>query len=581
MVSFSTLRRLQLGGLQDNLALLAGAAGVMATHPVVGPSHWPTAATLGAAAAAGSGIWLGRRLNAVIGLDALEGTGTLRINSSRPPPPTPDGIVIGYIVDTGEPLVIPMRQWMRHALIVGQSGVGKTVLGEWLMFQQIARGGGILWIDGKLDPANLIMLRAMCAWAGRLDDLLVISPGEPDASNTYNPILYGDPDEVSARCLSLIPSTANNPGADYYRQEANQGVATLVNAIQACGLAYNFADVTVLLSNAEALEWLEQRVPYGTDAQAQLSLFLHKFKIPQKNGSFAIDVKKLKDQLGGIGGRMFTFGTGKFGQVTNTYSPEVRIKEDLLANKIIYVALPTMGKAEAASNFGKMVIGDFRTAIAQIQALPEALRPNPPILSFFDECGSYVTDAWSRIFEQSRSAQLMMLPAFQTPANLEAISKELRDMVTDNTLTKCYFKPGGAATAEWMADMIGEEERRRLSISGSQGTGAARKAHLSPQPGGWSDSGSIGFSESLEVAHKISPSELMQLGQGECIVQYDGSNLYHVRIPRVTFSPEIMQIAKEAGINHQRKRHVKGLDLARNIERWVGRRQNGGILGAD
>lgn len=568
-ISFSDLRKLQLGGFSDTTALLAGGAGMLATNPALSPSPWLLAAMTGLGLSAGAGAWMGHRFGSVTGGVPLEGS-ELRINSSAPPPPTPDGMLLGYIVDTGEPLVIPMNQWMRHAMIAGQSGVGKTVLGSWLMFQQIARGGGMLWIDGKLDPDNANMLREMCAWAGREDDLLIINPGDPGESNSYNPILFGDADEVASRCISLIPSAENNPGADYYRQEANQGITTLVNAIQACGLAYNFADLTVLLSNAEALTWLEQRVPYGTEAQQQLSLFLHKFKMPQKDGRVAIDVKKLKDQLGGIGGRMFSFGTGKFGQILNSYNPEVRLKEDLLANKIIYVMLPTMGKSEAASNFGKMVIGDFRTAIAQIQALPEPQRPSPPVLSFFDECGSYVTNAWSRIFEQSRSARLMMLPAFQTKANLEALGDELLRMVTGNTLTKVFFKPGENDTADWFADLIGKEYRTVHSISASKGTGTSKASHLSSKPGGWTDSGAIGFSESTELEHKITGSELMKLGQGECIVTFDGSKVYHIRVPMLRFSDDVRGAARTAGINHQRPKRQKGLNIASNIDKWIG-----------
>lgn len=570
--TFGALRRLQLGGFSDCAALLSIAGGTMATHPVLAPSSWTAATALGVSMGFGGGAWLGNRVGDVLQPDTLDGT--LRINSSRPPPATEDGMHLGYIVDTGEPLIVPMSEFMRHQMIVGQSGVGKTVMGNWQMAQQIARGGGLLWIDGKLDPDNVNALRAMCSWAGRQDDLLIVSPGDPDASNSYNPILFGDSDEVSARCLSLIPSAETNPGADFYRQEANQGIATLVTAIQACGLGYNFADMTVLLSNAEALTWLEQRVPYGTPAQQQLSLFLHRFKVPVKGGGEQIDVKKLKDTLGGIGGRMFSFGTGKFGQVLNTYSPEVRLKDDMLANRIIYVALPTMAKAEAAGNFGKMVTGDFRTAIAQIQALPKSQRPDPPFLSFFDECGSYVTQAWSRIFEQSRSAKIVMAPAFQTKANLEVLGEELRDMVAGNTVTKIFFKPGEPNTAEWMADMIGMEQRSVYSISANKGAGGSKASHLSANPGGATHSDGVGFTERTEEDHKITPTELMKLGKGEAIITYDGSNVYHVRVPMLDFSGEIMEEALLATINRRRVQRSKGLDLTKNIDRWVGRRED-------
>ncbi|MFX6803998.1 hypothetical protein ABTH20_21305, partial [Acinetobacter baumannii] len=65
-----------------------------------------------------------------------------------------------------------------------------------------------------------------------------------------------------------------------------------------------------------------------------------------------VDIKRMRETFGGIGGRMYMFGTGSFGKVLNTYTPEIDLFEAIKSNKIIYVALPTMGKNEAASNFG-------------------------------------------------------------------------------------------------------------------------------------------------------------------------------------------------------------------------------------
>lgn len=123
----------------------------------------------------------------------------------------------------------------------------------------------------------------LCAWAGRRADLLVINAGDPNLSNTYNPILYGDADEVSSRILSLIPSSESSPGTDYYRQAANQGITTLVGAIQRAGLAYNFMDLSILLQNQRALGMLENMVPEGNDAKA-LRLFLEQYKQTNKEG---------------------------------------------------------------------------------------------------------------------------------------------------------------------------------------------------------------------------------------------------------------------------------------------------------
>jgi len=535
----------------------------MLTNPVMGGLGLPHLLS-GAGLAAAGGAWWGQRLWQAAAPETMEGS-SLRIRSSPPPKPTSDGMHIGYIVDTGEPLVIPIDDWMRHAMIVGQSGVGKTVFGNWAMLQQIERGGGLLWIDGKLDPDNLAGLYAMCAHAGRLDDLRIISPGTPEFSNTYNPVLYGDADEVASRLMSVIPSTEGNAGADYYRQAANQGLTTLTQAIQSTGYAYNCADLGILLTNANALAKLERLVPPGSESELALQLFLHQFRVPSKHGEgdSKIDIKKLKDTFGGIGGRLHTFGTGKFGQVLNSYSPEVRMTDDIMANRIIYVALPTMGKAEAASNFGKIVLGDFRTAIAKVQELPKHMRPDPPFLGFFDEAGSYVTQSWARPFEQSRSARLVMMPAFQTRANLEVVGEELRSMVSGNTTTKIFFKPGEPETAEWMADMIGTEMTTSYSISAMKGTSLSKKASLvSGSPNGEGDSGATSFSESNEEMYRITPSELTKLGKGECIVTYDGSRIYHVRIPLVKFDPTFTADVGQPAITQRRIRRAKGLAFA-------------------
>ena len=250
-----TRRKIYPGGFSDNLALSGVTASMLLANPAMGLGAAGAAVGLGLAAAGGA--WAANRV-ATAGYRSVFSQSSVRINSDEVPKvASHEGITLGYTVDGGEPLVIPWDDWMRHCLVVGQSGVGKTVFGEWVLFQQIINGGGLLWIDGKLDPDNLRKLDAMCAWAGRRADLLVINPGDPNLSNTYNPILFGDPDEVASRVLSLIPSSENNPGTDFYRQAANQGMVTLVGAIQKAGFAYNFTDLSILLQNQKALASLE------------------------------------------------------------------------------------------------------------------------------------------------------------------------------------------------------------------------------------------------------------------------------------------------------------------------------------
>jgi len=485
------------------------------------------------------------------------------------------GFLIGYSTDTGEPIYVDDDNACRHFFIIGQSGVGKSVFGLLLMYQQIMRGGGLLFIDGKLDSDNIKQIWYYCQMAGRPQDFQVINPGDPDKSNTYNPILYGDPDEVSSRILALIPSTQNNPGADHYKQEANQGITTLVSALQRANLSYNMIDLSILLMNANALLELENKLSStpGASTSEELknyALFLDKFRVPdQRTGQLTIDIKRLKDTFGGIGGRLYMFGTGKFGKVMNTYDPDVKLFESILANKIIYVALPTMGKNEAANNFGKMVIGDLRTSISWVQALPETERPNPPFLCFMDEQGSYATDSLSRPYEQARAARIILCGAIQTLANLDVVSEEFAEMVKGNTWTKLFFKVGTQETALECAELIGMHMGIIKSLSDTtSSTTSASFLRATPESSNAKASGTA-IGEREQEEYRVKPDDLKALRTGELVMTYAGSYLYNISVPRIIITPEAAKKFGEVMITRRTPNAIKGANFFVASERFL------------
>jgi len=576
LINYKQLLDKRLGGTRDTLSLLGLGVGALVSNPVTYGTPWMTVAA--AALAAAGGMSLGARLFSGLNEKPVIES-DLNINSSKPPMEWMEdkpvgGFLLGYTVDGGEPITVPYEDVMRHMCIIGQSGVGKTVLGRFLMLQQIMAGGAVVFVDGKMNGDDIQVMYNYCQWAGRPQDFVVINPGNPEASNTYNPILFGDPDEVSARILSLIPSTESNAGADYYKQSGNQGVTTIVAALQRTGVSYNFIDLSILLMNQKALTYLEKITPVS-DEKTNLSLFLDQYRVAGKDGKQMLDMKRLKETFGGVGGRMFTFGTGKFGKVTNTYSPDVNLFDAIMAGKVIYMPLPTMGKDIAANNFGKMEIGDLRTATSWIQALPESKRPWPPVLNFFDEAGSYVNASWSRMFEQCRSAHMALCPAIQTKANFEAISTELSEMITGNTWTKIFFKIGTQETAEGIADLIGKEKTITSSLTtGGSKSNSAQKAHPG-QGGSASDGNSVNIAEKLEENYKISADDLKSIGKGECIVQYGGNSIYHIKVPYAFLTEEKNKECGPMRISTYRKRfkgkggNGGGIGLFVNAEKYL------------
>ena len=444
-----------------------------------------------------------------------------------------EGLRFGYTRDHNKPVDIEDTHLMRHTAIVGQSGVGKTTLGEYLLWQQAVRGGGFIFIDAKLDAETRDRLGLMMETVGRADDFYVLNVDKPENSNTYNPILRGDADEVASRLLNLLPSAENNPGADFYRQSANHALTVITGALKAAKRRYHFSDLAILLQSARAISELERMVPPGTPERMGLQVFLDQFRKPSKQG-IQIDIARVKEVLGGMSGRIATFAQGKFGKVFNTYTPEIDLTDIVMNNKCCYVMLPTMGKDTAALNLGKMILSDLRTAVYNVQALKKHLRPNPPFLVFADEMGSYVMPGIARLFEQARSANICMLPAFQSFANLSVVSPDFSDIIVQNTWNKVFFKFASKDSPEEAAEIIGKTTKYAYSLSKSENEGASASSIRATPQGNESKGG--GFSESYRQSEefRVTPDQLKSIGMGEAFI-LSGSRVFHLKTPMINW----------------------------------------------
>lgn len=510
-------------------------AAVAGSHPVFAGS--PIAMALGALSGIGSYCYFSveaRRRMRKVNEEPAEGF-VLRSDETFDETVGLKGIRLGYTKDSNRFLDIENDKLMRHLAIIGQSGVGKTVLGMNILWQQTARGGGWLFMDAKLDKDTRDQLAYMTRVFGREDEFYVMNVDDPDNSHTYNPLLNGDPDEVASRLLNLLPSSDNNPGSDFYKQSANYALTVLVGALQEAQKRYTFMDLAIMLQSAAAIGKVESLVPIDSQAFMVLQVFLDSFKKKDKTG-IHVDTDKLKTILGGMSGRIAQFAQGKFGQVFNTTTPEIDLTDIIKNNKMCYVMLPTMGKDTAALNLGKMVMSDLRTAVAKMQGLTKSERPNPPFICFADEMGSYVMPGISRVFEQARSAHVVMIPAFQTFANLASVSPEFEEMIIGNTWTKCFFKLGSTDSANKAAEFIGNEMKYMYSVSSSSSESASAQALRVTPESSQSETGGIGESWRQAEDFRIAPDKLTRMGVGECVV-CSGARTFHISTQALDFPP--------------------------------------------
>jgi intracellular multiplication protein IcmO len=248
-------------GRKDAWALMGIGAGVIAASPWLAGNPLALPALIGPAAGA---AWFAHKR----ALEWLDRTDTEKRENFILPSddtfgefmPNQGGLRIGYTRDNAMPLDIEDNFLQRHTAIIGQSGVGKTTLGEYLLWQQVCRGGGYVFIDAKLDADTRDKLAFMNALVGRADDFYVLNVDQPHNSHSYNPILKGDSDEVASRLLNLLPSAENSPGADFFRQQAMYALTVLPAALMSAKRRYNFNDLAILMQSDRALESL-LRIP--------------------------------------------------------------------------------------------------------------------------------------------------------------------------------------------------------------------------------------------------------------------------------------------------------------------------------
>lgn len=494
-----------------------------------------------------------------------------------------DGLLLGYTKDQNLPVRVPWNRVMYHMGFIGSSGFGKTTVGLYALLQQMALGGGFIFIDAKIDVDTRDTLGYYARQMGRESELYVINVDTPEESNTYNPVLDGDADEISSRLLNLIPSSETNPGADFYRQSANHALAALVGGLQAANFLWDFNDLTVLTQSANALEDVIRRVPPGPQRMA-LEVFVDKYRrFDQRQGNI-IDINKMKDTLGGLSGRMALFAQGKFGKVCNTYAPEVNLFDIIRNNKMLYIMLPTMGKNTQALNFAKMVLSDLMSAVQMVQGIPKGQRPWPPFLIFADEMGSYPMEGIARLFEQARSASIAMMPGFQSFANLKVVSEDFADMVTQSMYTKLFFHFGSKDSAEMAADIIGMEKKMQYSVTSNKSEGASERFLQAAPDSSESETGAVGESWREAEEYRVSGDKLFSLPPGECITLI-GNRLYHMVTPRLTTpidgfsaedsdSPERQALSfKPYHFRTQIPDGKRGLDFANTYENYL---QGGG-----
>ncbi|AMM40667.1 TraG family protein [Candidatus Desulfofervidus auxilii] len=440
-------------------------------------------------------------------------------------------LTLGFEEETGKEIIWPNEKEVAHMVMVGTTGSGKSSFLFNLLWQQMLRGGGAIFVDGGRNPQTLKNLVFMCEQARTLSRLRIVDPREPKTGHAYNPLSSGDADAITNKIMKVLNPIPAGSDAEYYKSKIYHATATLIRALTSIGKPFNIRDILCLYCLPEiSFKILEEQLARYelSDALISLRTLIMETKT----------IRSFRDDLSNIIANLGSITTGEVGKSLCSPVTQVNLYDAVKKSQILYFMLPRMSDAEKATRLGRLLLGDIQTTIGLFYEEKE-FKPIVPFLIILDEFGSYANPEFAVVFEQARKANFSVIAAIQSFGNLcnpyTGLSREFMQQVLGNSNTRMFLTVSDTETAELAARLVGRDITyfRSFSSSTQESEGAdtiSAKRFLNPVRTD-RETVSEGYSERYD--YRLRPEVFMhELGKikGRAIVDFKDGNPIFARV---------------------------------------------------
>jgi hypothetical protein len=452
------------------------------------------------------------------------------------------GYLVGFELETGEPMWISDDDICGHGCVFAKTGVGKTLWLESLILQQMARGraSGLTFIDAKRDSGTLADIIIMALVTGRIEDLVVIDPFDP--VHAYNFVLTSQRADVKARKIlrAGLPPLADSSGAKHYDRLAADSIYRLVRAMDATGLSWSMKDVAVSLGSfIHAYPYLYNMLDRVGADEALIELGHLFSSYADAKGGF--NTLKMGDNLRGIASELNSIGSSDIGKVFTTQYTDLVLTADILRGKIIYYMLPRLEEAESAARMVKIFREDLEISIGEITSSRQ-FHLDDPHLVIVDEGSSTFGPTWANLFELARKGRFSILFGAQSMGGLTdnslGLSEAFYERVMANVNLKVMMRIGDNKTAQEMAQWIGMMKGVRTSVGAGRHNRAGLASEIMPGLAGQSATMTVAEQEidvvsEEELKHEMSAEKgLAWFDLGDGTIRKGRSFWFQADIPR-------------------------------------------------
>jgi len=292
--------------------------------------------------------------------------------------------LLGYNVHK-EPWLWPDVVRMKHGVIVGGTGAGKSTFLENIIAQDLMRRFGnrkmpMIIFDGKGEREFLDRLLPHIEAAGRLQDLRVLDPTHPTESARYNPF-YALDDAYQEHVNFIFRSFGLRE--DFFKGHQEAYLSDLVRILQYTGKLFNVYDVLVMALDENVLQ---EQIGIAKARLASLSGVS-----TQKRLNFEMSVRMLQrsladrervEKIQGLLNELLSFLEDELSIVTGSYQDLLTLDDVFEQDLILFVSLNTNRNQRAVEALGKILLQNIQLMVGKRYARTTGERDvNEPMLS--------------------------------------------------------------------------------------------------------------------------------------------------------------------------------------------------------